>query len=176
MVCYLILILQQHPNDISSWKALNTPHLKSHFLIDLSILPLSLWSFGSKRRPRKLPWEALLVPLIFWLVLWLWLLLFVLLLLLPVYHCTHSCCTMLVHHISCHLFYHLLKQQVHPSLLKTSVPSIKWILRCIRSCSKKVTRPCITFSMLQCQNWRRPDSGLVRSHHWRTLLLIGLFL
>ena len=180
MVCYLILILRQHPNDISSWKVLNTPHLKSHLLIDLSTLPSSLQSFGRKRRPRKPqrlpPRQALLVLLIFWLVLWLWLLLFVLPLLLLVRHCTHSCCTMLVCHVSHHLSYHLLEWQVHPSLLKTSVPSIKWILGCIRSCLKKVTRPRITFSMLQCRNWRRPDSGLVRSHHWRMLLLVGLFL
>ena len=169
MVCYLILILQQHPNDISSWKVLNTPRLKGHLLIDLSTLPSFLQSFSSKRRPRKPkrlpPQQALLVLLIFWLVLWLWLLLFVLLLL--VCHCTHSCHTMLVHHISHHLFCHLLEW---PSLLKTSVPSIKWILGCIRSCSKKVTRPRITFRMLPCQNWRRRDSGLVRSHHWRIVM------
>ena len=141
MVCDLILILWQHPNDISSSKAPNTSQLKSHLLIDLLILPSSLRSFDSERRPRKqkwpLPWQALWVLLIYWLVLWLWLLLFVLLLLLPVHHCTHSCCTLLVHHISHHLSYHLLEWLVHPSVLKTSVPSIKWILACIRGCSKK---------------------------------------
>ena len=171
MVCYLILILRCYPNDISSWKALNTPHLKNHLLIDLSTLPPSLRSFSSERKPKKpkrpLLQRALLVPLIFWLVLPLWLLLFMLLLL--VRHCTPSCCTMLVHHLSRYLSYPLLERLAHPSLLKTSVPSIKWILGCVRSCLKKDTRPCITFSMLQCQSWRRLDSGSARSHHWRML-------
>ena len=180
MVCYLILILRCYPNDISSWKAPNTPHLKNHLLIDLSTLPPSLRSFSSERKPKKpkrpLLRRALLVPLIFWLVLPLWLLLFALLLPLLVRHCTPSCRTMLVHRLSRYLSYPLLEWRAHPSLSKTSVPSIKWILGCVRSCSKKDTRPRITFSTLQCQSWRRLDSGSVRSHYWRMLLLVGLFL